>query len=109
MQPKNMAYYDSSELEASAIIKAAPGTLFLMTGVNGAAGTQYIQIHDSNELPAEGAIPVVVFSVATGKSFSYNLQETGRFFKNGITVCNSSTLATKTLGSADCFFSAQYV
>jgi len=32
----------------------------------------------------------------------------GRLFANGITVCNSSTAVTKTIGSADCLFDITY-
>jgi hypothetical protein len=32
----------------------------------------------------------------------------GRLFANGITVCNSSTAVTKTIGSANCLFDITY-
>jgi hypothetical protein len=109
MQPKNLNYLDSVELEASHVIKAGPGSLFLVTGISTNVGTQYIQVHDSATLPANGAVPAIVLVVAAGEGFSYDLREIGRFFKKGIVVCNSSTLPTKTIGAADCWFSAQYI
>lgn len=108
MRPKSVNYSDSAALEASRIIKASPGTLFSVIGLN-SGGAQYIQIHDSATLPANDAVPKIVFSVEAGKNFSYDLQKIGRFFKNGIVVTNSSTVPTKTIGAADCWFSCQYV
>ena len=32
----------------------------------------------------------------------------GREFESGLVICNSSTDATKTIGSADTFFDVQY-
>jgi len=109
MRPKSVNYYDSAELETSAIIKASPGTLFSITGVNSKGSAQYIQLHDSATLPADTAVPKIVLRVAGEENFFYELKEIGRFFKNGIVVTNSSTLATKNIGSADCWYSAQYV
>ena len=108
MKPKNVNCYDSSALEASAVIKGSPGTLFSITGVNSKAAAQYIQIHDSATLPADTAVPKIVLKVAASENFYYELNEIGRYFENGIVACNSSTLATKTIGSTDCWFSAQY-
>jgi hypothetical protein len=70
--------------------------------------TQYIQIHNASSLPADTAVPIYVFKAPGGASFSLDLSPYGDYFSTGIVVCNSSTIATKTIGSADCWFIAQY-
>jgi len=89
-------------------IKAAAGTLYLLTGYN-SGPDQFIQIHDSAGLPANGAIPKVSFKVLSGHNFSYDPEIRGRGFANGIYVVNSSTQPTKTIGATDCWFDAQYI
>ncbi|MCK4827755.1 hypothetical protein KA005_69145 [bacterium] len=108
MNAKNVNYYDSSALEASVVIKASPGTLFSITGHNNKAAAQFIQLHDAAALPADTAVPKIVLQASANENFHYELKEIGRYFKVGIVVCNSSTLAQKTLGGNDCFFNAQY-
>lgn len=109
MQPKNLNYYDSVALEASAVVKASPGTLFSITGYNSSANDQFVQVHDAAALPADIAIPAIVFKVAAQENFFYEIKEIGRFFKNGITVNNSSTCPTKTIGSATLWLNVQYI
>ena len=94
---------------ASLIIKAGSGRLFGLTGYNSKGSAQFIQLHDSATLPTDTAVPKVVFRVAANSNFSLNYDaEDGREFASGIVVCNSSTGATKTIGSADCWFDGQY-
>lgn len=87
------------------------GACYLTSAVilNTNAAAQYVQFHDSNVLPADGAIPEFVLEPAatSDKFVSYPLP--GRFFKRGIVICNSSTAGTKTIGAADCFFDAQFI
>jgi len=59
-------------------------------------------------VPANGAVPVAVFTVATVANLAVNWIP-GRTFRRGIVICNSSTGPTLTIGAADCFFDAQYV
>ncbi len=99
----------SSAYEASRIIKGSAGVLFAITGYNSSALDQFIQLHDSNSTPADTAVPVVTFLVRAGRNFSLSFGgKFGRFFSTGIVICNSSTGPTKTIGSADCWFDAQY-
>lgn len=98
----------STAYEASRIIKAGAGRLWGFSGYNSKASAQFIQIFDSATLPADTAVPVVVFTVATVANFSLDYSTRGRKFDNGIVICNSSTGPTKTIGSADCWFDAQY-
>ena len=93
---------------ASQVVKPKPGVLYGVTGYNSKGSAQFILIHDAALVPAEGAIPAVVISVAAASSFSLDFGALGRAFKNGIVLVNSSTGPTKTIGSADCWFDAQY-
>lgn len=108
MQPKNLNYSDSTSYVASQIAKASAGTVYNITGYNSKTSAQFIQLHDSATLPANAAVPKVVLSVPASSNFFYDFNEIGRFCEKGIVVCNSSTCATKTLGSADCWFNIQY-
>jgi hypothetical protein len=93
---------------ASLIIKATPGTLKQVFGYNSAAADQFIQLHDSATLPAEASVPEDVVIARAGSNFVIDFGESGKAFAAGITVCNSSTAPTKTIGAANCWFSAQY-
>jgi len=96
----------SEAYEASRILKAGPGTLLSLTGYNSKGSAQFIQLHDSATVPADTAVPVLVITAATIANFSLTLPPGGIPFANGIVVCNSSTAPTKTIGSADTFFTA---
>ncbi len=98
----------STVYEASRVVKASPGTLFGLTGYNSKASTQFILVHDSGSVPADTAIPVIMISVAASTPFSLDFGSLGRKFSKGIVLVNSSTGPTKTIGSADCWFDAQF-
>ncbi len=98
----------SAAYVASQIAKASPGTIYGLTGYNSKGSAQFIQLHDSATLPADTAVPAVVIIVAATANFSIDFTTVGRYFTNGIVVCNSSTGPTKTIGSADCWFDIQY-
>lgn len=100
----------STALEASRIVKASAGTLFVISGFNNKASDQYIQVFDSTSIPANGTVPKITIYAAAGMPFGYTAPVgSGRSFSTGIVVCNSSTGNTKTLGSADCLFDVQYL
>lgn len=97
-------------LQASLVVKSGRGLLFGISGVNTNVAAQFIQIHDANTVPANGAVPVVVISAAAGPSnFSADWIFPGRFFQRGIVLVNSSTSGSLTIGSADCWFDAQFI
>lgn len=99
---------DSVAYEASRVVKGSAGTLYSITGHNSLAADQFIQVHNTTSLPADGAVPVVIFLAVAGRSFSYSADKFGKFFSTGITVCNSSTGPTKSIGAANCWFNVAF-
>ena len=92
----------------SLVVKNTAGRLFLLLGYNSNAVAQFIQVHNTTAVPADGVAPVYTFTVPQG-NFSLDLSNVGDYFSTGITVCNSSTGPTKTIGAADCWFTALYL
>lgn len=98
----------STANEASKVIKASAGRLYSFAGYNAKTSAQFIQIFNSTTVPADSTAPVFVFTVPASSNWSYDFP-LGRYFSTGISVSNSSTQATKTIGSADCWFNAEYL
>lgn len=93
---------------ASLVIKASAGVLFGITIYNSNSSAQFIQIHNTASLPADGATPIVLLKIPGDTTMSYSADKFGKYFSTGITVCNSSTGPTKAIGAADCWFAAEY-
>lgn len=98
---------NTSAAAASLVIKASAGRLIEIRGYNSKASAQFIQVHDASSLPADTAVPEETFTVPASSNFYIEFLA-HKSFTTGIVVCNSSTMATKTIGSADCWFSADY-
>lgn len=97
----------STAFEASHILKASPGTAISITGYSSKGSAQYILVFDSATVPSNGAIPrLPPVLVPPTSNFSIDVPITGCPFLTGITICNSSTAATKTIGTTDCWFTA---
>jgi hypothetical protein len=100
---------DSAALEASRVIQPSKGRLYALSGINNNVAVRFIQIFDSATLPADGAVPKIVIIAQPTANFSADFGIYGRMFQNGIVVCNSTTLATKTIGAADSWFNARFL
>jgi hypothetical protein len=101
------SYTSTSTLDNKLTVSASAKTFQGFVGVNTKTSTQYILAFDSATVPIDGTVPDFVCIAQPLSNFFLNLGD-GVEFTNGITLCNSSTLATKTIGSADCFFTGVY-
>lgn len=106
-QPSNDT---STAAEASSVSKASAGTIYAIFGINTSGAGQYIQLHDSATLPANGVVPSLPpIYVPASSNFYLDFGGTyGVSFSTGIVWCNSSTALTKTIGAADCFVTVLY-
>ncbi len=103
---KERSYSISSTAYADSIVIPNPVTLLGFTAYN-SGGAQFIQLHDAAAEPANGAVPIIPLPVAASGIMGAFYGSEGRFFKNGLVICNSSTAPTKTSGAADCWFDIQ--
>lgn len=98
----------SNALANAIVVKTGQALLYGFTVLNTNASAQFIQVFDASALPADGIVPAVSFTVAGSGQLGINWIP-ARTFHTGIVICNSSTAAAKTIGSADCFFDCQFV
>ena len=98
----------SLALQAAFNVTSGPARLFGFQVYSNKAAAQFIQLFDSQAAPASGAVPVAVFTVGATSNLPVAYPWPGRWFGRGIWLANSSTAATLTAGSADCYFDVQY-
>lgn len=99
--------YNENALRASIVV---PGRIcvYRVYAYNSNASTRYIQFFDANLVPADTAVPLMVWPLATATGYEFVWFDSGRQFQTGLVLCNSSTATTKTLGAADSFFDVQF-
>lgn len=96
-------------LAASIVAMVGEGRLLGFTVTNTKASAQFFQLFDAGALPADTAVPLLAVDIAASSAKGVDWGTDGRWMSRGIVICNSSTIATKTLGAADCIFDVQYV
>ena len=110
LEPREQVYDNSTSnaLENARIVKSGRTKLFGFSGTNTKASAQFILAFDATALPANGSVPKFVMTAAASSDFWVSWTPAWRNFSDGCVLCNSSTAATLTIGSADCWFDAQY-
>ena len=107
--------YASAAAEASAVVSAAPARVSKIVIFNDNVGAQYVQLFDSVTVPADTAVPDLCVIIPADSTFVLEMPRTlerrqvgglDRFplFETGVAISNSSTAATKTIGTTDCLF-----
>jgi len=97
---------DSTAYEASHVISAAPANLLGCHGYSSSSSAQFILFFNSTTVPANATAPTIApLSVPATSTWAIDFGVYGRPFSTGIAVSNSSTANTKTIGSADSWFS----
>ena len=107
-RPADISHAKSTALATNLVVKASPGHLHKIWGYNSKGSAQFIQVHDASSLPANAAVPIITMTVAATSNFELDLSDTPVKCSTGITLCNSSSNATKFIGSADVWFNATY-
>ena len=100
--------YYSNAAEASKVVKTGPGILYGITVTNTSASAIFVMVFDATKVPADGTIPLFAKNVPASDAIGINWLP-GRTFLTGIVVCNSTTISSKTLGTAVTFFDCQFV
>ena len=93
--------------KSSLLVSEKPATLYGIAGFNNGAD-QFIQLHDSNIIPADGSVPELTFKIYAGSNFSLDYGRKGRVNRSGIALCVSSIAETLATSADDCFFDAQF-
>lgn len=99
----------SVALAASLVVWTQPSYLLSFTVSNTAAAATFVQFHDANALPANGAVPLATFTVAANADKVVAFTLPGVLFRQGVVLASSSTAPTLTLAGANCFFMAQFL
>lgn len=104
--PNAVTLASSTAYEASRVVKASAGTLRSLTGYN-SGPAQFLQLHNTTSLPADAEVPILVLPLPAQSGFAFDWHN-GIPCSTGITICNSTTAPTKTLGGTNCFFTAGF-
>ncbi len=104
---------DSGALASGLVVKSSAGVLYGFSGVSTRTSAQYVCVWNTSAAAGAGIAPDIVVYVPAAAAggavnFSWTPGPHGWHFATGIYVGNSTTLATRTAGAADCWFQALY-
>jgi hypothetical protein len=105
--PVTLTRANTTAYAASLVVKASAGSLHSISGYN-SGPAQFIQVHDAASLPADTAAPCWIIAVPAQASWVFDFGGNAMPCSTGIVISNSSTGPTKTIGSANCWFTALY-
>jgi hypothetical protein len=97
---------NSSAFESAHILKASAGRLISLQVSTTAVSDQIIQLFDTPTVPSNGTAPVCFFRIPANTDLGTDIPVVGLPFTNGIVVSNSTTVAIKTSGASDCWYTA---
>lgn len=104
--PPTVSFYDSPELQASAVIKEGSGTMIFLRGHN--TGTaQYIMVFDAPELPDDGTFCPLVLAVGEQADFTLEFPVPKPFLR-GLVVAASSNDSILAISSNEVIFNVIY-
>ena len=106
--PPQQLSVTTPKLANSLVVSSGQSKLWGLSGFNSKASTQFIQVFDANTVPANGAVPDFVMQAPSSDNFWVSWTPNYRWHSDGIVICNSSTSATLTIGSADCWIDCQW-
>lgn len=100
--PDPNAASPGGDLVASRVISTKPEKLLGVMVYNSKSSQQFIQVFEESSLPANGTVPTLpAIPIAATSVLLFQFGDVGVDLDK-ITICNSSTAPTKTIGSADC-------
>jgi len=109
VEGRSAANSTSTVYELGRVIKSTPGTLYKITFHNSNIAARWLQLHDAAAVPADTAVPTLIYKVGIDTSVTIDFSTVGRYFTTGIVAVSSTTGPTKTASAADGWFDAQYV
>lgn len=96
-----------TSLVASRIISTRPVKVFSVIVMNAGTTPRYIQLHETNNVPLNGAAPKIPsILVGTNSTVMIDIGGSVGLDLDALTIVNSTTANTNTLGGADCMISA---
>lgn len=96
MSHPHVTVVNSGGTLVNAVLLAQPCIVHAFHVLHSSGNAGYIQIHDSATVPAEGAVPQQVHTVAANTDAVIENFPPITYL-NGVYVCESDTIATKTL------------
>ena len=81
------------------VIYPYPCTVHAIHVAHGGGSAMWFQIHNSATVPADGSVPLVSHSVSANGDADIEGQGYPYYFSEGVYICESSTIPTKTLAA----------